>query len=104
MARAKSSRALSGRSSTPAPSADRGVQACILVEAKVGKAIAAAKQIGAIGGVLACYAVTGPFDVIVHAQAPDIKSLGQLVVAKIQALPSVTRTLTCIVIETTKGR
>ncbi len=82
----------------------KGVEACILVEAKAGKAIAAAKQAAAISGVLACYAVTGPFDVIVHAQAPDIKSLGQLVVAKIQGLPGVSRTLTCIVVEATKDK
>jgi DNA-binding Lrp family transcriptional regulator len=82
----------------------KGVEAFILVEVKAGKAMAAAKQIGAISGVLACYAVTGPFDVIVHAEAPDIKSLGQLVVAKMQALPGVARTLTCIVIEATEAK
>jgi DNA-binding Lrp family transcriptional regulator len=105
MARAKNSRAPSAHGPEwSARSADRGVQAFILVEAKAGKAMAAAKQIGAISGVLACYAVTGPFDVIVHTEAPDIKSLGQLVVAKMQALPGVTRTLTCIVIEATEAK
>lgn len=78
-----------------------GVQAFILVEAKAGKAMAAAKQIKAIPGVVACYAVTGPYDVIVHAQAADIKALGQLVVAKIQALAAISRTITCLVVEAT---
>jgi DNA-binding Lrp family transcriptional regulator len=82
----------------------KAVQAFILVEAKAGKAMSVAKQIKAIGGVTACYAVTGPYDVIVHAQAADIKALGQLVVAKIQALASVARTLTCIVLEETQAK
>jgi DNA-binding Lrp family transcriptional regulator len=53
--------------------------------------------------VSASYAVTGPFDVIVHAEAPDFKTVAQLVVAKIQAITSVARTLTCIVVEGSEG-
>jgi len=77
----------------------KAVQAFILLEAKAGKALGVSRQIARIKGVRASYAVTGPFDVIVHAEAPDFKSIAQLVVAKIQALPSVARTLTCIVVE-----
>jgi DNA-binding Lrp family transcriptional regulator len=77
----------------------KGVQAFVLLEAKAGKALTVSRQVAKIKGVRASYAVTGPFDVIVHAEAPDFKSIAQLVVAKIQALGSVARTLTCIVIE-----
>ena len=77
----------------------RGVEAFILLEAKAGKAIDLARQISRIKGVQSAYAVTGPFDLIIHAEAPDFKSVTQLVVSKIQTLPSVTRTLTCIVVE-----
>jgi len=79
--------------------AAKGVQAFVLLEAKAGKALTVSRQIAKIKGVRASYAVTGPFDVIVHAEAPDFKSIAQLVVAKIQALGSVARTLTCIVVE-----
>ena len=82
-----------------AKSAAQGVQAFILLEAKPGKALGLSRQIAKLSGVRASYAVTGPFDVIVHAEAPDFKSVAQLVVAKIQALPSVARTLTCVVVE-----
>ena len=80
-------------------SGEKGVQAFVLLEAKAGKALGVSRQIAKISGVRATYAVTGPFDVIVHAEAPDFKSIAQLVVAKIQALTSVARTLTCIVVE-----
>ncbi len=77
----------------------RGVEAFILLEAKAGKAIDLSRQISKVKGVKATYAVTGPFDVIVHAEAPDFKAVTQLVVAKVQTLPAVNRTLTCIVVE-----
>jgi len=79
--------------------AGRSVQAFILLEAKAGKALTVSRQIAKIKGVRASYAVTGPFDVIVHAEAADFKSIAQLVVAKVQAIGSVARTLTCIVVE-----
>jgi DNA-binding Lrp family transcriptional regulator len=78
----------------------RGVEAFVLLEAKAGKALAVTHQVAKIKGIRASYAVTGPYDVIVHAEAPDFKSIAQLVVAKIQGLSSVARTITCTVIET----
>jgi len=82
--------------------AAKGVEAFVLLEAKPGKALNVTQQVAKIKGVKASYAVTGPYDVIVHAEAPDFKSIAQLV-AKIQGLASVGRTITCTVIETGKG-
>jgi DNA-binding Lrp family transcriptional regulator len=42
--------------------------------------------------------VTGPYDVIVRAEAKNVDELGKLVVAKIQAVDGITRTLTCPVV------
>ncbi|MBA8926016.1 DNA-binding Lrp family transcriptional regulator [Kutzneria viridogrisea] len=42
--------------------------------------------------------VTGPYDVIVRADADTVDQLGQLVVAKIQNVEGITRTLTCPVV------
>ena len=49
-------------------------------------------------GVIGAEAVTGPYDAIVHAEAEDVDSLGKLVVARIQAVEGITRTLTCPVV------
>jgi Lrp/AsnC ligand binding domain len=43
-------------------------------------------------------AVTGPYDVIVRAEAQKIDELGQLVVAQVQAVDGITRILTCPVV------
>ena len=42
--------------------------------------------------------VTGPYDVIVRAEAKNVDELGKLVVAKIQGVEGITRTLTCPVV------
>ena len=42
--------------------------------------------------------VTGPYDVIVRAEAETVDELGKLVVANVQAVAGITRTLTCPVV------
>ncbi len=74
------------------------VQAYILVQTEVGKAAEVAVSIGAISGVTQAEDVTGPYDVIVRAEAENVDDLGRLVVAKIQAVPGITRTLTCPIV------
>ena len=71
------------------------VQAYILVQTEVGKAAEVAVRIGAISGVTQAEDVTGPYDVIVRAEAENVDDLGRLVVAQIQAVSGITRTLTC---------
>ena len=74
------------------------VQAYILIQTEVGKAAAVAREITDIKGVTQAEDVTGPYDVIVRAEADDVNSLGQLVVAKVQGVHGITRTLTCPVV------
>jgi DNA-binding Lrp family transcriptional regulator len=74
------------------------VQAYILIQTEVGKAAAVASSIAEIAGVTQAEDVTGPYDVIVRAEANNVDELGKLVVAKIQAVPGITRTLTCPVV------
>jgi DNA-binding Lrp family transcriptional regulator len=75
------------------------VQAYILIQTEVGKAAAVAAEISSVKGVVAAEDVTGPYDVIVRAEAESVDELGQLVVAKIQGIIGITRTLTCPVVK-----
>jgi DNA-binding Lrp family transcriptional regulator len=43
-------------------------------------------------------AVAGPYDVIVRAEVRNLDELGKLVVARVQAVDGITRTLTCPVV------
>ncbi|GHH70429.1 hypothetical protein GCM10017673_22300 [Streptosporangium violaceochromogenes] len=74
------------------------VQAYILIQTEVGKAANVAGQIAAISGVTQAEDVTGPYDVIVRAEARNVDDLGKLVVAQIQAVEGITRTLTCPIV------
>lgn len=74
------------------------VEAYVLIQTEVGKAAEVALAIKEIPGVTASEAVTGPYDAVVHTQAEDVDSLGKLVVARIQAVEGITRTLTCPVV------
>jgi DNA-binding Lrp family transcriptional regulator len=74
------------------------VQAYILIQTEVGKAAAVAKAISGLDGVANAEDVTGPYDVIVRAEARNVDDLGKLVVAKIQGVEGITRTLTCPVV------
>ncbi|MDR7253556.1 DNA-binding Lrp family transcriptional regulator [Nocardioides sp. BE266] len=74
------------------------VQAYILIQTDVGKAAEVAKAIAQVSGVTLAEDVTGPYDVIVRAEAKNVDELGKLVVSKVQNLDGITRTLTCPVV------
>jgi Lrp/AsnC ligand binding domain len=74
------------------------VSAYILIQTEVGKAGQVAREIVEIKGVQQAEDVTGPYDVIVRAEARNIDELGKLVVARVQAIDGITRTLTCPVV------
>jgi DNA-binding Lrp family transcriptional regulator len=74
------------------------VQAYILIQTEVGKAAAVAREIADVKGVTQAEDVTGPYDVLVRAEATNVDELGKLVVARVQSVEGITRTLTCPVV------
>jgi DNA-binding Lrp family transcriptional regulator len=74
------------------------VQAYILIQTEVGQAAEVAREIAQLTGVTLAEDVTGPYDVIARVEAPSIDELGHLVVARIQDVKGITRTLTCTVV------
>lgn len=73
------------------------VTAYVLIQTRVNAA-QVASEIALIDGVESADDVSGPYDVIVRASAPDMDTLGQLVVTRIQGVEGITRTLTCPVV------
>lgn len=74
------------------------VQAYVLVQTEVGRAGDVAAEIKVIAGVAAADDVTGPYDIIAKIEADDMDQLGKLVMARIQSISGITRTLTCPVV------
>jgi DNA-binding Lrp family transcriptional regulator len=74
------------------------VSAYILIQTEVGTAAHVAKQVRDIAGVITADDVTGPYDVIVRAEAPTIDDLGRMVAGRVQMITGITRTITCPVV------
>jgi DNA-binding Lrp family transcriptional regulator len=74
------------------------VRAYVLIQTEVGKAAQVAAEVGKIEGVVSADDVTGPYDVIVRAEAGSVDDLGKMVVSKVQLIDGITRTLTCPVV------
>ena len=71
------------------------VQAYILIQTEVGKASSVAQAVSGISGVTLAEGVTGPYDVIMRAESASMEELGRTILGKVQAIPGITRTLTC---------
>ncbi len=74
------------------------VSAYVLVQTEVGKAANVAEKVSEIEGVVSAEDVTGPYDVIVRAEAASVDELGRMVVSRVQLIEGITRTLTCPVV------
>ena len=74
------------------------MHAYILIQTAVNAAHVA-QEIRAVEGVEQADDVSGPYDVIARVTAPDMDSLGRLVVARIQSVDGITRTLTCPIVQ-----
>ncbi|MDP8975284.1 MAG: Lrp/AsnC ligand binding domain-containing protein [Actinomycetota bacterium] len=72
--------------------------AYVLIQAEVGKSAQVAQEIAQIDGVVSAENVTGPYDVIVTAEADTVDELGRMVVSKMQLIDGITRTTTCQVV------
>ncbi len=74
------------------------VSSYILIQTEVGKAEGVVEAVRTIPGVVQADDVTGPYDVILRAEAASIDELGRMVVSQIQLVDGITRTLTCPVV------
>jgi DNA-binding Lrp family transcriptional regulator len=74
------------------------LSAYVLIQTEVGKVAQVAQTLSGLDGVQLAEDLAGPYDVIARIQAPGLDQLGRLVVARIQVVDGVTRTLTCMVL------
>jgi DNA-binding Lrp family transcriptional regulator len=82
----------------PSEESRMAVSAYILIQTEVGKASNVVDEIRRLGGIVEADDVTGPYDVIVKAQADTMDELGKMVVSQVQLVEGITRTLTCPVV------
>ncbi|MFK5583632.1 MULTISPECIES: Lrp/AsnC ligand binding domain-containing protein [unclassified Serinicoccus] len=75
------------------------IKAYMLVQTEVGASASVTTAIRQIPGVVTAEDVAGPYDVIAEIEAATVRELGRDVISTIQAVPRITRTTTCTVVE-----
>lgn len=73
--------------------------AYILLNTSPGTLPQVAEQMLKVDGVRSIDAVAGPYDAIAFAEAGTNHDMANIVVAKVQNISGVTKTLTCFVVE-----
>jgi DNA-binding Lrp family transcriptional regulator len=74
------------------------MNAYILIQTAVGRQGDVSSEIARIDGVVEADPVTGPYDIVVLAEAGSLDELGRKVLSQIEAIDGITRTLTCPVV------
>ncbi len=76
------------------------VKAFVLIEVTAGKTKGVVAGLTAlqqkVKEIRSVDAVTGPYDVIVEIEGPDVNAIGDLVTKNIQSVSGVERTVTCL--------
>jgi DNA-binding Lrp family transcriptional regulator len=75
------------------------MKAYVLINASPGRALEVAKTMEGTSGITAADAITGEYDVIAVCEAPDVNSIGSLIVDKIQKIDGVFKTITCLAVK-----
>ena len=75
------------------------VRAYVLITAAIGKVRGVARELERLKGVKSVHIVTGPYDIVVFAEAKDLATLTKMVVEQIHKIKGVVDTNTAIVVE-----
>ena len=71
-------------------------KAFILIETDVGMVQQAAEALRKLQGIRSADVVTGNYDIIALAEAPDMATVAELVTGRVQGVGGVIRTITCV--------
>ena len=71
-------------------------RAYILIETQVGKSRDVVVALRSLSGVPSADIITGNFDIIALVEADDMVSMADIVTGRVQSIPGVIRTITCV--------
>ena len=74
-------------------------RAYVLVETQVGKTKGVVEAVRGLKGIVSADVVTGPYDAIATIEGKSLTELGELLTAKIHPIDGISRTVTCLVVE-----
>ncbi len=74
------------------------MKAYILITIHAGQIEQVVEYLRRVDGVIDANMAFGPYDAVAVVEAEDIKALGKIMATKIQPIPGVLDTLTCLVV------
>jgi DNA-binding Lrp family transcriptional regulator len=74
-------------------------RAYVLIETVGGKSKEVVDALRRVSGIAVADVVTGPYDVIAVAQGSDANSVGRLVLNEVRGIPGISKTMTCLAVE-----
>ncbi len=75
------------------------VKAYVLIEIEVGKTKEVVEAIRGLEGVVSVDVVTGPYDAIATIVGETLNEIGDLIAAKVHPISGISRTVTCLTME-----
>jgi DNA-binding Lrp family transcriptional regulator len=75
------------------------VRAFIFIQTEAGVAASVARRLIGLDHVSSVEMVTGPYDLVVRAEATSVDELGKLVLRPVQEVRGILRTMTCPIID-----
>ncbi|MDI6755359.1 MAG: Lrp/AsnC ligand binding domain-containing protein [Thermodesulfobacteriota bacterium] len=76
------------------------VSAFVLIRTEADKTKGAFETLTKLKGVKMAHTVTGPFDIILLVEARTLHELGDMILSKIRGVDGISRTMTCVTVET----
>ncbi len=76
-------------------------KAFVLIETVVGRTKEVATTLRQLKGIKSVDTVTGPYDVIAIIEGETLNDIGDIVTGKIHPIAGISRTVTCLAIQTT---
>ena len=78
-------------------------RAYILIETQVGRSRDTVSQLRSLDGVSSADIITGMFDIIALVEAEDMVAVAEIVTGRVQQIPGVQRTITCVATESRRA-
>ncbi len=75
------------------------MKAYILIEIRTGEIEKVVEHLRRVEGVQEAHMTFGPYDAIALVEAEDVRSLGKIMANRIQPIPGVLETLTCLAVD-----
>ncbi len=75
------------------------MKAFVLIKVRAGEVPEVVKNLRMVEGVIEAHMTLGPYDAIAAIDVPDVAKLGATTARKIQPIPGIEQTLTCLSVE-----